>query len=290
MFKESFELTLDYKPGIGSADRVFLAMAAYVSAFEDINFTIGKAIDAQTEFGYELSEVQTGSIKSIQNCVAGVSKIAKALANVPNMIANAMIDVEEISSENDIEKVARNIEDQLKSKNISEFPNQININRLAFARNLKNLTEAANQLVEGETIKLKSPTSNVINLNTKTRFPLTPEEIFSEIKKSARTRETLLIRRPVFIGKSAWDFKSIERKKSFSAPILHSEWLDKYQRRELGHLDPGDALIAVVSYDVTKQKGDSQLLFSNHQIIKIERMVKSKEIQSSFINDVTEDD
>jgi hypothetical protein len=74
MFKESFELTLDYKAETGSADRVFLAMAGYVSAFEEITFTIGKSLDAQAEFGYQLNNVETGSIKSIQNCIAGVKK------------------------------------------------------------------------------------------------------------------------------------------------------------------------------------------------------------------------
>jgi hypothetical protein len=290
MHKESFELTLDYIPETGSADRVFLAMAGYISAFEEITFTIGRALDAQAEFGYQLSCVETGSIKSVQNCIAKVEKIAKTLASIPSMLANSMVDIDEISSKEDIDIVAKKIEEQLKSANCTEFPNQVNIDRQALARGLKRLTEAANQLVDGETVKLKSVNSKIVTLNTKTRFPSTPEDIFSEFKETIKKKETLLVKKPVFIGKSAWDFKSIERGKSFSAPILHDEWLNRYQSRELGHLDPGDALIALVSYEATKQKGESQVNFSNHKIMHIERMVKSKEIQSHITYDDLENE
>lgn len=290
MHKESFELTLDYIPETGSADRVFLAMAGYISAFEELTFTVGRAIDAQAEFGYQLSSVETGSIKSIQNCISKFEKIAKALACIPSMLANSMIEIDEISSKEDIEKVAKSIEEQLKTADCTSFPNQVNIDRPALARGLKRLTEAANQLVDGETIKLKSTNSKIVTLNTKTRFPSTPEDIFSEYKETVKKKETLLVKKPVFIGKSAWDFKSIERGKSFSAPILHEDWLNRYQGRELGHLDPGDALIALVSYEITKQKGESQVVFSNHKIMHIERMVKSKEIKSRITYDDLENE
>jgi hypothetical protein len=201
-----------------------------------------------------------------------------------------MVEVEEINSESDIEKIAKYIEEQLRQTNSTEFPNQVNINRTDLAQALKKLTEASTLLADGEKVKIKSPQSNVIDLNTRLHFPLTPEELFSEIKKNVKRKETLLIKRPVFIGKSAWDFKSIERRKSFSATILHSEWLKRYQNRELGHIDPGDALIALISYDITKQKGDSQVSFSNHQVINIEKIVRSKDIQQSIIDDELENE
>jgi len=290
MHKESFELKLDYIPEMGSAQRVFLAMAGYVSAFEEITFTVGRSIDAQADFSYQLSNIETGSIKSIQSCVAKAAKIAKALANIPTMLANSMIEIEEIASEEDIETIAKSLEAQLKAADCADFPNQINIDRPALAWAIKRLTEAANQLIEGESVSLKSKNSNVIELNTKTRFPFSPDDLFSEFKETVRCKETLLVKRPVFIGKATWDFKSIERRKTFSAPILHQDWLERYQNRELGHLDPGDALIALISYEATKQKGEAQIFCSNHKILHIERMVKSKDIQIELIDDESENE
>ena len=265
-------------------------MASYISSFEELTFTIGRAIDAEANFSYQLNNIETGSIKSIQSCFARASTIAKTLANIPTMLAKSMVDIDEITSEADIEKIATSLEEQLREEGSPKFPNQINIDRPNLAKAIKRLTDASAHLVENESIKIKSPYSNVVPLNTKTRFHGDPVDFFTDFHKTAVTKETLLIKRPVFFGKSAWDFRSVERKKSFSAPILHTEWLDRYQKRELGHLDPGDALIALVSYEVTKQKGSDQILMSNHKILHIDRMVKSDEIQSSLTSEDLEDE
>ncbi len=76
-----------------------------------------------------------------------------------------------------------------------------------------------------------------------------------------------------------WDFKSIERKKSFSAPIEDEKWLKRFQNRELPHIDPGDGVIALVSYEAKKEKGSRTFNFSNHKIVNIVRPMKSDEIQ-----------
>ncbi|MGR6756471.1 hypothetical protein ACU6QO_01490, partial [Aeromonas veronii] len=53
LYESSFEIRLDYKPSTGKPERVFLAMAAYVTAFENLTFTVGKSIDAR-EFNFEV--------------------------------------------------------------------------------------------------------------------------------------------------------------------------------------------------------------------------------------------
>lgn len=77
-----------------------------------------------------------------------------------------------------------------------------------------------------------------------------------------------------------WDFKSIERKKSFSALIADGQWLERFQNRELAHIDPGDAIIALVSYEAHKAKGSKHFSFSNHKILHVERPIKSDELQA----------
>ncbi|MEL4295277.1 hypothetical protein [Shewanella xiamenensis] len=79
-----------------------------------------------------------------------------------------------------------------------------------------------------------------------------------------------------------WDFKSIERCKSFSAPLLDEQWLKRYQNRELAHIDPGDAIIALVSYEAHKEKGAKRFSFSNHKILHVERQIRSEELQKNF--------
>ncbi|MEP3414017.1 MAG: hypothetical protein ABJN66_03140 [Gilvibacter sp.] len=50
--KDQFEIRLDFKPNTGSPERIFLAMAEYVSAFENLVHVVGKGIDPENEVNY----------------------------------------------------------------------------------------------------------------------------------------------------------------------------------------------------------------------------------------------
>lgn len=279
MHTESFEIKLDYQPNTGSADRIYLAMAAYVSAFESLTSTVGRSVDAELNHTYQLADIKIGSIKSIINCGANLSKLAKTLASIPNIIAESMVEVEQIDSSDDIELSAVKIEEKLRELNVTDFPNEINVNRLDYAKSLKKLQEASQYLVDSEKVVISDSPSNVIQLNTKFRFDKTPDELFIEEVHNIKKNETLMIKKPCFFGSSMWEFKSIERNHSFSASIEHEEWLKQYQERKLGHLDPGDGVIALISYDAVKKKGSKYFKHSNEKILHVERIIRASEIQ-----------
>ncbi|MEQ3528690.1 hypothetical protein [Pseudoalteromonas sp. XMcav11-Q] len=275
----TFEIRLDYKPATGSANRVFLAMADYVNAFEELIHVVGHTIDPEADYAYQLSSVEKGSIKGVLNCASSIKSFGKALAQIPTTIANSMVDMNEINDEEDIESLADKIESKVQESIQIEFPNELNINRLRLAEGIKKLVNASELLVEGETVDLSSDKNNVIVLNTKLRFDKEPSSLFIEVNETAKVTETLLIKKPVFLGDAMWDFKSIERNKSFSAVIDDDTWLKKFQNRELPHIDPGDAIIALVSYEARKSKGAKHFTFHNHRVLHVERPVRSDELQ-----------
>ncbi|ANB21970.1 MULTISPECIES: hypothetical protein [Alteromonas] len=277
-----FEVRLDYKPATGSADRVFLAMAEYVSAFEELVHVVGHSIDPEADFSYQLTAVEQGSIKAVLNCASVIKSLSNTLCKIPEYIAGSMVELDEIDSEEDIENIATHVEDKVKESIDIKFPNELNINRLRLAEGVKKLVSASVHLIDGETIDLKSGSNNLVFLNTKVRFDKDPNSLFDEILREVKKTETLLIKKPVFFGDAMWDFKSIERYKSFSAPILDEPWLKRYQNRELTHIDPGDAIIALVSYEAHKAKGAKHFSFSNHKILHVERPIRSDELQSIF--------
>jgi hypothetical protein len=279
MHTESFEIKLNYEANTGSADRIYLAMAAYVSAFESLTLVVGRSVDSELNYTYQLSNIEIGSLKSIIKCGAGLPKMAQALASIPRMIAQSMVEIEEIDSEDDIEQTVGKVEAELRELGITEFPNEININRLNYAKSIKRLQEASQHLVNSETISVGNCPSNVIQLNTNFRFDKDPESLYIEIITTVKRNETLMIKRPCFIGSSRWEFKSIERNHSFSASIEHESWLKKYQDRNLGHLDPGDGLIALISYDAVKKKGIEGFKHRNEKVLLVDRIIRANEIQ-----------
>jgi hypothetical protein len=277
-----FEIRLDYKASTGSADRVFLVMAEYVSAFEDLIHVVGHSIDPEASYSYQLSSVENGSIKGILNCKSALKTFSKALSKIPENIASSRVDLDEIDSEEDIDCLARELERKVKDSIDIKFPNQPNIDRLGLAEGVKRLVDASGRLVDGETIELKSNESKVIFLNTKVRFDKDPSSLFIEMFKEIKETETLLIKKSTFVGDAMWDFKSIERGKTFSAPITDEQWLKRFQNRKLTRIDPGDAIIALVSYEANKAKGAKKFTFSNHKVIHVERLMKSDELQAKL--------
>lgn len=277
--KNNFEIRLDFKPNTGSPERIFLAMAEYVSAFNKLIYVVGQGIDPESEVSCELSAVEISSLKSIVDCIG---KYGSILSRVPSMIAGQMINIEEINREEQIDDFVNNIEAGLLADINLDFPNQVNINRLEFAKGLLQLTEASKKLVDGETVDVRENNENVFYINTKTRFSRDPEEIFKEYSQLKREVETLLIKTPVFVGNSMWGFKSMQRNKAFSAPIEDKDWLDKYQNREI-YLEPGDAISAIVEYVIYKEKGDKYCRFKDHKILGVERPIKNKELKQILI-------
>ena len=273
--KDHFEIRLDFKPNTGSPERIFLAMAEYVSAFEQLIYVVGQGIDPEDKVSCELSDVEIGSLKSIVDCIGNY---CSTLSRVPSMIAGHMVDLGEIDREEQIEEFVSNIEADVLADTDLNFPNQANINRLEFAKGLEQLTEASKKLVEGETVDVRTKNDNVFYINTKTRFAKDPEDIFKEHFELKREKETLLIKTPVFVGNSMWGFKSVQRKKTFLAPIEDKDWLEKYQNREI-YLEPGDAISAIVEYILYKEKGAKYFSFKDHKILDVCRPIKNEELQ-----------
>ena len=275
--KEHFEIRLDFKPNTGSPERVFLTMAKYVSAFENLVLVVGEGIDPENVVSCELSGVEIGSLKSIVECFSSVGSYCSFLSNIPRLIASHMVDLEEIDTEQQIENLANKLESDVASETELHFPNQANINRLKLAKGIKRLVDASESLAQGETIDIRNKSSNVVYLNTKTRFPREPEDLFQKHYEVIRKNETLLIKRPVFFGNSMWDFKSIERKKSFSASIDDSDWLERFQGRSVA-LNPGDAITAFVEYVVYRAKGEKHFSYKDHKVLEVGRPIQLQEL------------
>jgi len=276
--KDKFEIRLNFKSNTGSPERIFLAMAEYVSAFDNLVHLVSRGIDPDNEITCELSTVQVSPLKSVVECMGGY---CKTLAQVPLMIANHMVGLEAINKEAQIDEFASKLEQDILSDTKLDFPNQANIDRLALAKGLNKLTKASVRLVDGETLEVKNSNGNVFNLNTRTKFTKDPEDIFKEHTERKREVETLLIKKSVFVGSSMWEFKSIQRKKSFNAPLADKAWLKKYQNREI-HLEPGDAISAMVEFVIYKEKGAKNYSYKDHKILEVELSINNNELQHSL--------
>lgn len=266
-----FEIRLDYKTGTGKSERVFLAMAEYINAFEGIIGVVSESIDLDAPCSFTLDGIEFGSIKSTIKCIG---KFGSLLSKIPEAVANQMVDLNEISEEKHINTLVKNIED-IVSKELNDqdlFDPKIEIKKYDFAKRLESLIKASENLVEGEKVDLRR-NGNVIRLNTNTRFSKSPDEIFSsEYEKDVTQKEILIVKKSVFLGDSQWSFKSLERNKSFDAPINDDEWLKKYQSRTLS-LSPGDAVEALIVFDKYKVKGSDKYEYKNYKVKKVLREI-----------------
>ena len=284
-----FEVRINFKPHAGHPGRVFEAMGEYVNSLENLVYIVGKGIDPNNEISCELSSVEIGSLKSVVECFSSLGNYASTLSKIPSIIASHMVDLDEIDQEEQIDQFARSVETDIRSEADIDFPNQVNIDRLKLAKGLHQLSKASRHLLDDETVDVRKTGGDVFYINAQTRFKREPEDIFQEHSQIRRKQETLIIKRPVFVGEAMWDLKSIQRKKSFSAVIEDKEWLEKYQNREI-HLEPGYAITAIVEYEEYKAKGSKSFGYRNHRVLELGRIVKHEEVQQLLDLDDSSDE
>lgn len=281
MDRDFFEVRYDYRANEGSVDRVFLVMAGYLSALENITKVVGDSIDPEITLSYKLEGVEQGSIRSIVKSTSKKIGNTLSISTLTEIIIRSIEDVKEINDEKEVDRVATRIEGDLNKKmHLNKmfddgciFNKEVKIDRFRLAESLKKVSDVSKRVVENETLEVKNE-GKVILLNTSFKFDKDPNSFYTKKISDFKGIELLLVKKPVFVGDSKWDFKSVDRKRSFSSKIEHHEWLVDFQEKGIHKLSPGDSIIATVSYDIDEVSGDNSIHYSNHRVLEVHDVVK----------------
>ena len=146
------------------------------------------------------------------------------------------------------------------------------IDRQGLATVLDKFSHANQKMKSGESVVFHSGDEEGKSciVNTAWRFTGNPKEMFLGETEYKEFEDRLYVKVTVNEGHSVWTFRSLSLEKTFSARIIHKDWLERYQDGLIAPIGPKDIIEAKISLDFyTPLKGKGQPQIRNAKVISI---------------------
>ncbi|WP_409075042.1 hypothetical protein ACF2G4_14555 [Pantoea sp. C3] len=273
-------IKIDYLKNRDNPEQVFSAMALYISAYKQYGQLIAQASNDNIEYELRLQDIEKGSIKALLGSIG--NGFGSFITKMSSDLMNDLVEIEEIILPEQVDDLAKKQERRMEENtgNISFY-----INRVEFAKVLKNLSAANELLYKDEKAEIESINpndNNIVHINTRMRFLGDPDTMFN-IKNPMfyHGRDCLDIIKPVNFGDSQWQVRSRTTNRTFMASIMHKEWLRAYQNGEIPLITARYCMIAKIYYEVDQKNKKSPV--KNALIVEVLKVVPSNEDQDALL-------
>lgn len=276
--KPELSIKLHYLDDRQNPAEIFEAMAEYIKAYRDFGQLLSGAVGFNTDFEFQLNDIEKGSILSKLSALPGkIDQVFEAaFYNSGNALFDELTNVEITESEEQVEELAADLETSL----VENLPQQIadpHIDRQGFATVLYKFSTANQKMKKGESVILESGNGDgkKCEINTAWRFNGNPKEMFLGETEYKEFEDKLYVKVSVNEGHAVWKFRSITLEKTFSARIINRDWLERYQDGLIPPIGPKDIIEANVSLDFyTPPKGKGQPQIRNAKVISIIKITR----------------
>jgi hypothetical protein len=272
-----YEIRLDFKRETENPSRLFRAFAEMIDGVNNLDHLIAETVNSAVKSKIVLDDIEKGSlIGRFWNALTinDDSKIDNSpeKEEIEEYIEESRAESlkfisEKKSSVEDLKELADNLKKIAAEKSLSESFNYAEHDILKLAKTLNKINDSTQELNENESFELKSKNKEVKNIKSGTEKididavenALTENEIVNE------TEMIYLIKKPDFLGDSAWSFK--HGNKSASIKISHNEWLEEFHSGKI-IVVPGDSLKVKVK-QTSKYNTNGYLISDKLEIIQV---------------------
>lgn len=280
---QTFGIKIDYRTGRNNPEKIFEAMAMYISAYEDLIQLISNALGQKETFTFSLNDVEKGSLITYLNGFKEKSTnfIASKILDSVGETTRDLSGIIDIQNENDIDKISTKIDGCLKEKFTGKseivFPE---VDKKALSKILKKLSDANQKIRKDETVGiiLDDISKSKVDVNTNMRFSANNDDLYVEGKiiKDGLT-DRLFIVKPVNDGNSRWDCKSLHMKQRFEASMADKKWLERYQGGLITPIGPSDIMLAKLNFIIKSSKDNKASKIIHAEIIEVIDILKNRD-------------
>lgn len=291
-----FAIYIDFKKDVGKPQRIFQTADALIRALQKVDKSLCNTIDSKISPVMMLEEIEAGSLRIwLKNLLEVVddqglkelswkpivgSYLVKAKYAIINWCNKGELNENKeslLELSNEIKKIAQETDvrylPDYKAPNIAELVDAI-----------KDISESKNFLDKQDRLQYISGNGKE-PLEFDLSIDWTPEKfedfLTKEIVEYPETPMILAIKKPDYLGLSAWELR--HGRKKILAKIEDEQWLKDFQDRKKD-VRPGDALRCRV-----KQKCyygyDNELVAEKYTINKIEEVLENKYKQNDLFDD-----
>ncbi|QCD61608.1 hypothetical protein [Tenacibaculum maritimum] len=272
-----YEIRLDFKRETENPSRLFRAFAEMIESVNSLDFLIAETVNTSVKSKIVLDDIEKGSIIGRFWSALTINEDSK-IDNSPDKkeieeyieesrAESLKFISEQKSSVEDLDKLADNLKKIAEEKSLSDSFNYAEPDILKLAKTINKINDSTQELNQDESFELKSNSKTIKNIKSGTdkididavENALTENEIINE------TEMIYLIKKPDFLGDSAWSFK--HGNKSASIKISHSSWLEEFHSGKIVVV-PGDSLKVMVK-QTSKYNTNGYLISDKKEIIEV---------------------
>ena len=280
-FKSKFEIKLDFKRETENPSRLFRSFAEMIEGINNLDYLIAESVNTKIKTNIILDDIEKGSIIgrfwnalviSEDGQIDNTPEKEKIEEYIEESRAETLKFIaQKKSSVEDLEILSNTISQIAVVKELKETFNYAAPDLLKLAETVNAINNSTDKLSNNESFELKSTNREVKEIKSGTpkididavEEALTDNEIVNE------TVQYYLIKKPDFLGDSAWGFK--HGTKSITVKILHQDWLDRFQSGKVVVM-PGDSLQVLVRQTL-KYNRNGYLISEKLEIIEIKDII-----------------
>lgn len=282
--KSEYEIRLDFERETENPSRLFRAFAEMIEGVNDLNYFIAQTVNTSIKSKIVLDDIEKGSIigKLYNELVFGEegkidnspeeekieSYVEESRAETLKFISDSKSSVEDLELLKDrITKIA-------KEKELTDTFNFDEPDLLKLAKSINDINDSTKNLNDKESFEVKSEHREIkdIKPGTKKIDIDAVEEALTENEIENESEMIYLIKKPDFLGDSAWSFK--HGRKAISIKILHEDWLEEFHSGKIVVL-PGDSLKVIVK-QTSKYNKNGYLISDKFEIIEVIDIIHNK--------------
>ena len=284
-----FAFHIDFKKGVGSASRVFLATHEFIRACEKIDRELASSVDASIETVMVLEDVEASSLKTFFRTVLR-SADDQGLKNLnwKPFVGKYLVDakylllqwLESDDPQRKLPELVHKIHEQASETDVRNIPYYSPVNAQEVIEAAKDFDRIKDHLVSGDEASMIVSDEKVAHFNVTSRLDIGAIEDLAVSKTEVHSVPNMVVfvKKPDYLGYSMWEFR--HGKRPISAKIEDEQWLQRFQNRGVD-VRPGDALRCRVRV-VLSYGFDNELLDEKHYIEEVHDVLENRYRQGTL--------
>lgn len=287
-----FSVTIEYNKMSSSPENVFFGIAKMIEAFKAMDAQLITCVDSEIDVDIILDDIEKGSIKVwLSNLVKRIPDDALENCEVKRIIGVYLKDAkyyilrkcstaDEIADVSQVEELENGIMEIAKHTGLNKLDCYQKPNREQLLQSVKMMGDAYGTFNADNKLILGKASEDELPLNKD--FRISDEKIKELCASEAITNVTtviLKVRKPDFLGETAWTFK--HGNEQISAKIADVEWLRRYLSGE-ETIVPGDSLRVELESTCLYDKNGS-LVNAKHKVVKVLGVVRRERVETKAL-------
>jgi hypothetical protein len=286
-----FVLTIGFRKGEGSPQRIFQAADALIRAFQHLDQILCSSIDTHLEPMLLLEDIEAGSLRTwLRNALTATDDDALKKIDWRPAIGRYLVRAKYIYIEwaNDpdpgrasLVELAKRFGRIASETDVRQLPAYAPPAVIDLAETAKEIDAAKGYLLEGDSVSYEAVGEPPSTFDLSVMH--SPDQLvdlsIKETVKFPPAPMTLIVRRPDYLGSSKWEFRHGRR--SLSIRIDDAEWVCAFQARKVD-VRPGDALRCMVCIE-NSYGHDNELMREGYAVTKVIEVLENQAVQGDLL-------